>query len=142
VESKLSPLCTSATEWPIVLAPGDYDDGEFDGMKIDSGNRSTRRKPALAPLCTTQIPLDQTRVWTRAAAMGSQRLTAWAMARPTSSATLVTDSETTRCHNSQESNIIFTALKPQNIDWIRKHDYCSLSTEKLYYLKALKLQIL
>jgi hypothetical protein len=28
-----------------------------------------------------QIPLDQTRVWTRAAAVGGQRLTAWAMAR-------------------------------------------------------------
>jgi hypothetical protein len=29
VESKLGPLGTSATEWPIVPAPGDYDDGEF-----------------------------------------------------------------------------------------------------------------
>jgi hypothetical protein len=29
-----------------------------------------------------KIPHDQTRVWTRAAAVGSQRLTAWAMARP------------------------------------------------------------
>jgi hypothetical protein len=28
-----------------------------------------------------KIPHDQTRVWTRAAAMGSRRLTAWAMAR-------------------------------------------------------------
>jgi hypothetical protein len=34
VESKLGPLGTSATEWPIVPAPGDYDDGEFGGMKI------------------------------------------------------------------------------------------------------------
>jgi hypothetical protein len=34
VESKLGPLDTSATEWPIVPAPGDYDDGEFGGMKI------------------------------------------------------------------------------------------------------------
>jgi hypothetical protein len=25
----LGPLRTSATEWPIVPAPGDYDDGEF-----------------------------------------------------------------------------------------------------------------
>jgi hypothetical protein len=30
----------------------------------------------------SQIPHDQTRVWTRAAAVGSLRLTAWAMARP------------------------------------------------------------
>jgi hypothetical protein len=82
VESKLGPLGTSATEWPIVPAPGDYDDGEFGGMKIGRGNWSTRRKPAPAPLCPLQIPLDQTRVWNRAAAVGSQRLTAWAMARP------------------------------------------------------------
>jgi hypothetical protein len=71
VESKLGPLCTSATEWPIVPALGDYDDGEFGGMKIGRGNRSTRRKPAPTPLCPPQIPLDQT-----AAAVGSQRLTA------------------------------------------------------------------
>jgi hypothetical protein len=58
VESKLSQLGTSATEWPIVLAPGDYDDGEFGGMKIGRRNRSTRRKPAPAPLCPPQIPLD------------------------------------------------------------------------------------
>jgi hypothetical protein len=73
-ESKLGPLGTSATEWPIVPAPGDYDDGEIGGMKIGRGNRSTRRKPAPAPLCPPQIPLDQTRVRTRATAVGSQRL--------------------------------------------------------------------
>jgi hypothetical protein len=61
VKSKVGPLRTSATEWPIVLAPGDYDDGEFGGMKLGRGNRSTRRKPAPAPLCSPQIPLDQTR---------------------------------------------------------------------------------
>jgi hypothetical protein len=82
VESKVGPLDTSATEWPIVPAPSDYDDGEFGGMKIGRGNRSTRRKPPPAPLCPPQILLDQTRVWTRAAAVGSQRLTAWATARP------------------------------------------------------------
>jgi hypothetical protein len=71
-----SPLCTSATEGPIVPAPGDYVDGEFGGIQIGRGNRSTRRKPALAPLCPPQISLDQTRARTRAAAVGSQRLTA------------------------------------------------------------------
>jgi hypothetical protein len=45
-ESKLGPLDTSATEWPSVSAPGDYNDGEIGGMKIGRGNRSTRRKPA------------------------------------------------------------------------------------------------
>jgi hypothetical protein len=72
VECKLGPLDTSATEWPIVPAPGDYDDGELCGMKIGRGNRSTRRKPTPAPLCPPQIPLDQTRT----AAVGSQRVTA------------------------------------------------------------------
>jgi hypothetical protein len=76
VESKLGPLGTSATEWPLVLAPGDYDNGEIGGIKIGRGNRSTRRKPAPAPLCPPQIPLEQTRARTRAAAVGSQRLTA------------------------------------------------------------------
>jgi hypothetical protein len=57
---ELSPLGRSATDWPIVLAPGDCDDGEFDGMKIGKGNRSTRRKPAPGPLCPPQIPLART----------------------------------------------------------------------------------
>jgi hypothetical protein len=73
---KLGPLGTAATDWPNVPAPGDYDDGEFGGMKISRGNRSTRRKPAPAPLCPPQIPLDQIRDRTQAAAVGSQRLTA------------------------------------------------------------------
>jgi hypothetical protein len=67
---ELGPLGTSATEWPIVPAPGGFDDGEFGGMKIGRGNRSTRRKPAPAPLSSPQ---------TRAAAVGSQRLTVWAV---------------------------------------------------------------
>jgi hypothetical protein len=37
--------------WPIVPAPGDCEAGEFGGMKIGRGNRSTRRKPTPAPLC-------------------------------------------------------------------------------------------
>jgi hypothetical protein len=44
-------------------------------MKIGRGNRSNPRKHAPAPVCPTQIPHDQTRAWTRAAAVGSQRLT-------------------------------------------------------------------
>jgi hypothetical protein len=70
------PLNTSAIEWPIVPAPGDYDDGEIGGMKIGRGKRSTLRKPAPAPLSLPQIPFDKTRARTRAAAVGSQRLTA------------------------------------------------------------------
>jgi hypothetical protein len=61
---------------------GEGDCGAIGGMKIGRGNRSTRRKPAPAPLYPPQIPLDQTRDPTRADAVGSQRLTALAMARP------------------------------------------------------------
>jgi hypothetical protein len=44
--------------WPIVFATGDCEDGEFGGMKIGRGNRSTRRKSAPAPLRPPQTPLD------------------------------------------------------------------------------------
>jgi hypothetical protein len=54
---------------------GEGDCGAIGGMRIGKGNRSTRRKPAPAPLCPPQIPLDQTRDRTRAAVVGSQRLT-------------------------------------------------------------------
>jgi hypothetical protein len=79
----LSPLGTAATSGLLyntqVIDEGDY--GAIGGMKIVRGNRSTRRKPAPAPFCPPQIPHDQTRARTRAAAVGSQRLTVWAMAR-------------------------------------------------------------
>jgi hypothetical protein len=81
VESNLGPFRTWATYWPSVPAPGDCEDGEFGGMN-GRGNRSTRRKPALTPLCPPQIPLDQTQDWTRAPAVGRQQLTASAMVRP------------------------------------------------------------
>jgi hypothetical protein len=71
---QLGPLGTAATNRPIVPAPGDYDDGEIDGM-IGRGNRSIRRKLAPVPLCPPQTP-HAARTRTRAAAVGSQRLTA------------------------------------------------------------------
>jgi hypothetical protein len=71
----LGPLGTTATNRPIVPAPGDYDDGEIGGMMIGRGNRGTRRKPARLPLCPPQTP-HAVRRRTRAAAVGSQRLTA------------------------------------------------------------------
>jgi hypothetical protein len=55
---------------------GEGDCGAIGGMKIGRENLSTRRKPAPAPLCPPQIPLDQILDRTRAAAVGSQRLTA------------------------------------------------------------------
>jgi hypothetical protein len=71
---QLGPLSTAPTNMPIVAAPGDYDDGEIGGM-IGRENRSTRRKPAPVPLCSPQTP-HAARTRTRAAAVGSQRLTA------------------------------------------------------------------
>jgi hypothetical protein len=78
---QLVPLGTATTNRPIVPAPGDDDDGEIGEMMIGKGNLSTRRKPAPMPRCPPQTPhASLTR--TRAAAVGSQRLTAWATARP------------------------------------------------------------
>jgi hypothetical protein len=57
---KLGPLGMLATNWLIVPAPGDYEDGEFGGMMIVRGNRSIRRKSAPVPLCPIQIPHDLT----------------------------------------------------------------------------------
>jgi hypothetical protein len=75
-----SPLDTAATAGvlyqPQMIHGGDC--GAIGGVKIGRGNRSTRRKPAAMLLCPPQIPLDQT----RAAAVGSKRLTACAVARP------------------------------------------------------------
>jgi hypothetical protein len=67
----LGPLGTAATNRPIVSAPGNYDDGEFGGMMIDRGNRSTQRKPAPVPLCPPQTP-HAARMRSRASAMGIQ----------------------------------------------------------------------
>jgi hypothetical protein len=77
---QLGPLGPAAINKPIVPAPGDYDDGEIGGI-IGRGNGNTRRKPAPVPLCVPQTP-HAARTRTRAAAVGSQRLTAWATARP------------------------------------------------------------
>jgi hypothetical protein len=60
----------------------DYECGALGGMRIGRGNRSTRRKPAPVPLFPPQILHDLAWARTRAAAVGSRRLTAWAMARP------------------------------------------------------------
>jgi hypothetical protein len=58
-----------------------YKCGAVGGMRIGRGNRSTRIKPALLPLSPPQIPHDLNLARTRAAAVGSRRLTPWAIAR-------------------------------------------------------------
>jgi hypothetical protein len=74
----LSPLGTVATSGllykPQMTNEGDC--GAVGATKIGRGNRSTRRKPAPAPLCPPQIPHDQTRTQTWASTVGSQGLTA------------------------------------------------------------------
>jgi hypothetical protein len=63
---RLSPLGTSAINWPIVPAPDDNDEcGAVGGMRIGRGNRSTRKKPAPVPLYPPQILHDLTWVRTR-----------------------------------------------------------------------------
>jgi hypothetical protein len=59
-----------------------YQRGAVGGTRIGKKNRSTRRKPTPAPLSPPQIPHDLSWDRTRAAAVGSQRLNAWAMAWP------------------------------------------------------------
>jgi hypothetical protein len=81
---RLSPLGSAATTG-LLYQPQMIDDGDCGAigwMKIGKGNQSTRRKPAPVPLCPPQMPHDLTRARNRAAAVRSQRLTAWAMARP------------------------------------------------------------
>jgi hypothetical protein len=56
--------------------------GAVGGMRIWRGNRSTRRKPNPVPLCPPRIPHVLTRARTWDPAVGSRRLTIWAMARP------------------------------------------------------------
>jgi hypothetical protein len=69
--------------------PQTIDCGAIGGMEIRKENLRTGRKPALAPLCPPQIPHDETRTPMRTAVVGSQRLTAWAMARPKLDLTVV-----------------------------------------------------
>jgi hypothetical protein len=108
----LNPLGTAATSG-VLYKPQmiDEDDcGATGGIMIGRGNRSTRRKPAPAPFCPPQIPHDQTRARTRATAVGSQRLTAWAMARPKSSTFLNKQfiSGTSWAHSSWNDHLLVT----------------------------------
>jgi hypothetical protein len=71
---RLSPLGTVATTG-LFYQPKMIDDGDcgaVGGIKIGMGNRSTRKKPTTAPLRPPQIPHDQTRLRTRAVAVGIQ----------------------------------------------------------------------
>jgi hypothetical protein len=74
---RLNPLGIAATTG-LLYQPTMIDDGDcgtVGGMNTGTRNLSTRRKPALVPLCQPQILHDQTRARTRVAAVGNQRLT-------------------------------------------------------------------
>jgi hypothetical protein len=79
----LSPLYCGHF-WPTVPAPDDRWGLLWSNWLNEDwqGKLKYSKKTTPAPLCPPQIPLDQTQDRTRPAAMGSQRLTAWAMARP------------------------------------------------------------
>jgi hypothetical protein len=83
---QVGPLGTAATNKPTVPTLGDYDDGEFSGIMIGKGNRSTRgKKTCPSSTLSTTNPTYCARARTLAAAVGSQRLkSCWPMARPTS----------------------------------------------------------
>jgi hypothetical protein len=78
---QLDPLGTAVTDRPIVPAPGDYDDGEIGGMVIGRGTEVLGENLAQCRFVHHKSP-HAARTRTRAAAMGSQWLTAWATARP------------------------------------------------------------
>jgi hypothetical protein len=63
-----------AHQWPIVPAPGDYDDGEIGGM-IEGETEILGENLPPVLLCPPQTP-HAARTRTLAAAVGSQRLTA------------------------------------------------------------------
>jgi hypothetical protein len=75
---------TAAITWPIVPVPGDCEDGEVSGMKwFWQGKPKYSEKTCPDSILSTTNPTCQSQVRTRSAAVGSQRLTASAMARPT-----------------------------------------------------------
>jgi hypothetical protein len=86
----LSPLVRRPLT-SIFYQPWMIDDacGALGGIRIDRKNWSNRRKPVPVPFCPPQIPR------TGGAAVGSRRLTAWAMAPPPTSLVLSTSPATT-----------------------------------------------
>jgi hypothetical protein len=76
MESILGPLGTSATSGLLYLSRVIVRMENLVVRIFAKGNRSNRRKPARAPLCPPQIPLDQTRARTRTAAVGIKQLAA------------------------------------------------------------------
>jgi hypothetical protein len=85
--------------------------GLVGGMRIRRRNRSTRRKRAPVVLCPPQNPHYLTWDPTRAAAVGSQRLTGWAMA---------TALQVELGWHPAEESIQNSKLKARLTSWIRE----------------------
>jgi hypothetical protein len=69
---------------PLLTAPDDCDDDEVGGMNIFFGQGKAKYSEKICPDATlsTTNPTCQTRVQTWATVVGSERLTASAMAQP------------------------------------------------------------
>jgi hypothetical protein len=78
---QLGPLVVSAIHLPIVPAPDDYEDGVWWNYDLRGKPKYSEKTCPSATLSTTNLTWPD-RAQTRAAVMGNQRLTAWAMARP------------------------------------------------------------
>jgi hypothetical protein len=80
---RLSPLGMSVTNWPILAAPDDRRRVWSSRWNENwQGKSKYSEKTCPISLCSPQIPHDLTWPGTRAAAVGSRRVTAWAMVRP------------------------------------------------------------
>jgi hypothetical protein len=71
----LGPLDTAVTNRPIVQTPGDYDDGEIGGIDDWQGKPKYSEKTCPNVTLSTTNTTCCARTRTRAAAVGSQRLT-------------------------------------------------------------------
>jgi hypothetical protein len=99
------------------------------------------RKPAPAPLCPPQIPYDLTWFRTRAATMGSQRLTAWAMARSGKGSKLVLNfTEFDKNNLCRPLGALWTTLSTRLkyltrfcLHPFRRHSECSIRASWLYF---------
>jgi hypothetical protein len=80
---RLSPLGTAATVWAIVPAPDDRWCRMWSSLWNENWQGKSKYSGKTSPvqLCPLQIPHNLTRTRTRSSALGSRRLTAWAIAR-------------------------------------------------------------
>jgi hypothetical protein len=139
----LDPLGTAVTNRRTVPSLCNYDYGESDGM-IGRGNRCTRRKPTPTPLCPPQIP-HAARTRTRAAAVGSQRLTTSATARPIFS--LAPCSRTRSIHvppsglKTKTPHFYFRNHLHKNMIWVELFAYFHLIRHETHRTRRIQLLI-